>query len=364
MIETSKTANTLCLSFKARVPQEFCHILDSLYDKSKVEVEKMLQDRSKRSSKFYPEIPCVVAKGLISKYQKNKKCKKISNLVLPICGDKGKQVKIVEGGLRIPALFKKEVVPLRFPRPIDGFVRQVEFFRRDKSWFMSYQYNVKKEQTVVITNSYIGVDRNSVGNVVSVAMPDGATKLIGPSTAGIAKNFRNRRAKLQSKGKKEALKKIKRKQSDTIRDINHKVSRAVVNLASKHRSAIVLEDLGTISKKGKAKKYVQKSQWSFFQLETFIKYKAALSGIPVVKVPAAYTSQTCNKCGSINKPNGKHYKCECGYVAHRDRNAAVNIRDVAMRQGRSNLDLPGPIGSPLNWRLQALSQPESLGGVQ
>jgi len=32
--------------------------------------------------------------------------------------------------------------------------------------------------------------------------------------------------------------------------------------------------LGKISKKGKAKRYVQKSQWSFYQLETFIKYKA------------------------------------------------------------------------------------------
>ena len=34
--------------------------------------------------------------------------------------------KIVEGGVRVPSLFKKEVIPLTFPRPIIGFIRQVD----------------------------------------------------------------------------------------------------------------------------------------------------------------------------------------------------------------------------------------------
>ena len=55
------------------------------------------------------ELPCVIAKSLIAKYQKNEKCKQVSNLVLPICGDKRKQIKLEDGGIRIPALFKKEV---------------------------------------------------------------------------------------------------------------------------------------------------------------------------------------------------------------------------------------------------------------
>jgi hypothetical protein len=56
----------------------------------------MLADRSLSSSKYFPDVPCVVSKSLISKYQKNPKCKRVRNLVIPVCGDKGKQIKLVE----------------------------------------------------------------------------------------------------------------------------------------------------------------------------------------------------------------------------------------------------------------------------
>ena len=142
------------------------------------------------------------------------------------------------------------------------------------------------------------------------------------------------------------------------------MSRTIVNLAEKHRSAIVLEDLGNISK-GKAKKYVQKSQWSFYQLETFIKYKAALLGIPIHYVDPAFTSQICSKCGSINKTNSKHYECkQCGHVAHRDVNAALNIsRRMEQGLGIKKPDL-GLIDNPLNWTAYKGVELESSGGAR
>lgn len=357
--------DTMCLTFKVVVPQSLTPVLNDLYNKCIIESRKMLLNRNESSTKYYKSIPSAVAKGLVSKYQKNKKCKAIKNLVIPICGDKGRVVKLVDSGVRIPCLFKKEILPLTLHKDMTGFIRQVEFFKRDKTWYMSYSFNVKINNAQVNPNSFIGVDRNSVGNVATIALDNGKTKKLGPCTQGLTKNFRNRRAKLQSKGAKNALKQIKRKQSRRIKDINHKVSRTIVNLAIKHRSAIVLEDLSKISK-GKAKRYVQKSQWSFFQLETFIKYKAALHGIPVHFVSASYTSQICNKCGSINKPNGKTYKCSsCGHVAHRDSNAALNVRDRMMEQSKGQIDsLLGCIGVPLNRIDCALSKSESSDGVR
>lgn len=136
----------MCLTFKVMVPHKLSPLLDSLYIKAYDVGNRMILDRTKTSSKHWKEIPCVVAKALSSKYQRNKKLKKISRLVLPICGDKGKQVKIVEGGVRIPSLFKKEVIPLTFPRPIIGFIRQVEFSKVDGQWVMSYSYNTPVEQ--------------------------------------------------------------------------------------------------------------------------------------------------------------------------------------------------------------------------
>lgn len=87
----------LCFAYKIIVPNELTSILDDLYSKSLICTKRMLEDRTKSSSKYYKEIPCVLAKSLISKYQKNKRLKRIKNLVLPICGDKGKQAKIVDG---------------------------------------------------------------------------------------------------------------------------------------------------------------------------------------------------------------------------------------------------------------------------
>lgn len=325
----------------------------------------MIKDRTKSSSKYYKSIPCVVSKSLITKYQKNKKLKEIKRLVIPICGDKGKQIKIVEGGIRIPAIFKKEVIPLAFPKPIVGSIRQVEFFKRDKKWYMSYSYNVLKKPQVAI-NGFLGVDRNSVDNVATIAdASTGKFRKIGQSTASLTKNFRNRRSNLQRKGEKNALVKIKRKQSRRIKEINHKVSRTIVDYAKKHCSVLVLEDLGQISKKGKSKKYVQKSQWSFYQLETFIKYKAALLGVPVIFVNPAYTSQICSKCGSLNKANGKHYKCsKCGYFCHRDVNAAFNISKLGDKTLGEKVPSVGLIDDTLNQRVQKGTYLESSGGAR
>ena len=355
------------LTFKIVISHEHASVLDGLYLKSKVCIKRMLEDKTKKSSKYYKEIPCVLSKSLISKYQRNKKLKSVKNLVLPICGDKGKQVKIVDDGIRIPAFFKKSVIPVVFPKPIVGFIRHVEFFKRDGKWFMSYSYHTPRFPEYK-SEGFVGVDRNSVGNVATIAdIKTGKVRKIGPSTAVITKNFRNRRAKLQRKKAKLTLTKIKRKQSRRIKDINHKVSRTIVDYAKLHRSAIVLEDLGKISK-GKVKRYVQKSQWSFYQLETFIKYKAALIGVPIVSVNPAYTSQICSRCGNRNIPNGKHYKCSCGHFDHRDANAAFNISANAWflyeQSAEDRVFVERLIGDSLNQRAEKAVQLESLGGVQ
>lgn len=358
----------VCLTFKVVIPHNLTPILDELYQKASVCVNRMLEDRTKSSSKYYKEIPCVLAKSLISKYQRNKKLKKVKNLVLPVCGDKGKQVKIVEGGIRVPAFFKKSILPVKFPKPISGFIRQVEFFKRNGKWFMSYSYNTPALQEQEV-QGFLGVDRNSVENVVVCAdVMSGKVRKLGPDVSGITKNFRNRRKNLQKKGAKNALKKIRRKQSNRVKDINHKVSRSVVDYAKSHRLAIVLEDLGKISKKVKAKRYVQKSQWSFYQLETFVKYKASLLGIPIYFVNPAYTSQLCSRCGSINKPNGKNYKCSCSHFDHRDSNAAFNISAngwflYEQTVGHSASAVRS-IGGPLNQGSEKAVQLESSGGAR
>jgi putative transposase len=331
---------TMCLTFKVVIPHNLTPILDELYQKASVCVNRMIEDRTKSSSKYYKEIPCVLAKSLISKYQRNKKIKQVKNLVLPVCGDKGKQVKIVDGGIRIPAFFKKSILPVVFPKTISGFIRQAEFFKRNGQWFISYSYNtpVLQEQKI---QGFLGVDRNSVENVVVCAdVMSGKVRKLGPDVSGITKSFRNRRKNLQKKGAKDALKKIRSKQSNRVKDINHKVSRSVVDYAKSHR----------------------------FALETFIKYKASLLGIPIFFVNPAYTSQVCSRCGSINKPNGKNYKCSCSHFDHRDSNAAFNVSAngwflYEQTVGHS-VSAVRSIGGPPNQSSEKAVQLESSGGAR
>ena len=68
------------------------------------------------------------------------------------------------------------------------------------------------------------------------------------------------------------------------------------------------------------------NRWAYYQLEQFIQYKALQKGIPVQKIPPAYTSKTCCNCGAIGKRNKHQFSCpRCGFQCHSDWNASINI---------------------------------------
>lgn len=324
MRELPKTAPT---NLKFRIPENLYHILNGVHIASKPLVERMLKNRSEDTTKFYPEIPSVISKALISKYQKNLKCRAVKNLVIPICGDKGKQVKLVDGGIRIPALFKKEVLLVVFPKKIDGFIRSVEFFKRDNVWYGSLCYNTPVEATIE-TVGFVGVDRNSVGNVAVFAdSVTGTVRKLGICPARTKAVMRGRRKNLQKARKFRLLKKLRLKQSRRMTHENHRASKSIVDYAAKHRRTVVIEDLsGVKSEKSKIRRYSEKNNWAYAQLETFLRYKCALRGVPIIEVSAAFTSQDCSRCGKRHKPSGKVYRCgSCGQTSHRDVNAAFNI---------------------------------------
>jgi len=58
----------------------------------------------------------------------------------------------------------------------------------------------------------------------------------------------------------------------------------------------------------------------FAQQRYDIEYKAKLSGVPMVPVDPAYTSQRCSVCGFVHEDNGKtqaSFVClSCGHAEH------------------------------------------------
>ena len=79
---------------------------------------------------------------------------------------------------------------------------------------------------------------------------------------------------------------------------------------------------------------------------TMLAYKLAERGGTLIKVPAPYTSQTCSRCGHRDPRSRKGIKfscTSCGWVAHADTNAAVNIH--AAGQVVYGLLSPAPRGA-------------------
>ena len=209
----SQVVDTVTCCIKVKVPDALALILDTIEPLARLCVDRMLVRRELSSSKFYPEVPCVIAKSLVAKYQRNKRCRVVRNLVLPLCGDKGTQIKLEGNGIRIPALFRKAVLPVVWLRPAIGFIRSVEFLRRGGEWFASICYNVQKESPFHSTGN-VGVDRNSVGVVATLADPQNGKVLhLGFHPARTKEAWRGQKANLQSLGKHRLLHKIGNKQS-------------------------------------------------------------------------------------------------------------------------------------------------------
>jgi putative transposase len=317
--------DAVACTVKIKISDTLAHRLDDLLLKAAPCIVRMLRDRDKRSSKYYPELPCVISKSLITKYQNNKKCRQVRNPVLPICGDKGRQIKLTPEGIRIPAITGKACIPIQWPRSVVGHVRSIEFFRRKGIWLGSVCYNTTPAPTIESTG-FIGVDRNSVGNIAVLADPQtGTVRKLGICPARTKAVYRNRRKNLQKAGKKGFLKKIRRKQSRRMTYENHRATKAVVDYAVEHRRSVAIENLDGV-RRGKIRAYSEKNQWAFSQFAILLRYKCALRGIPIIEVNPAYTSQGCSRCGSIHRPDGKQYLClTCGHNDHRDANAAFNI---------------------------------------
>ena len=172
---------------------------------------------------------------------------------------------------------------------------------------------------------------------------------------GFSNHHTAKKAGKQSKSsarRDKEIAKTKTKISRVVKDIQHKVSRRLVE----DHDIIAMEklNLAGMSKKAKAKvdphnpgQYLPNGQSAkkslnrklrlsaLSQLGEFLHYKARLSGGQIIEVDPKNTSRRCSSCGHVaqeNRESQAMFLCKaCGHKDNADHNAAINILDRALR---------------------------------
>jgi putative transposase len=248
----------------------------------------------------------------------------------------------------------------------EGKLRNVTFKRTATGkWFVKICVE-KKDEPKCKNGKIIGIDWN-IHNDEFCVMSDG-TKTKSPMylrrkevrlvrlQRRVSKKF-VKGAEVQSRNYEKAkfqVAKLHEKVAWQRKDFLHKLSR---NLANNYEFVAVedinLQVMASTLHHGKAV-----GDQGFGMLRGMIAYKTNL-----VKVPAAYTSQTCSICGTRNSGltlNDREWDCPvCGSKHDRDINAALNIMRLAVKSTRGTMGSQNACGAPSSAVKQESSKPSA-----
>lgn len=191
------------------------------------------------------------------------------------------------------------------------------------------------EPTPDDTDDVLGVDLG----VKNIAVDSDGIIFSSKAVNNVRFRHRKLRSKLQKLGTKSSRRKLSElsgKENRFAKDVNHQISKTIVNKAKDTGRAIAIEELGGIRDRVTVRRSqrAQLHSWSFAQIRSYIEYKAKLVGVPIHPVDPRNTSRTCPCCGHVSKDNRKtqeKFLCvDCGFSGLADYIAAVNIRSRAL----------------------------------
>jgi len=183
---------------------------------------------------------------------------------------------------------------------------------------------------------FISIDRGSHNNIATAVIQNRQGKILESKFFPADKMLEKRRqyAKLRQRlGKKKLwtmIKETKDRERNYMKDINHKISTEIVQMASRYsNSVVVLEKLKGIRKTMKWSKVDNRKghSWAFLELEEMLVYKAHRNSIAVRRVHPRGTSSVCKNCfGKIARSPSIKAVCEtCKKEYNADWLGAVNI---------------------------------------
>lgn len=227
----------------------------------------------------------------------------------------------------------------------DAILRSSLITRRGERWFMCAQFEMPTKAHFLSGNR-LGIDRGIV-NPVAVAVVDRVGAVITasePRGAEIGSIIRDANRRRKSEQRRRGT--TSRTHVERIGNALHGLANEIVAQAKGHGAAVIIEKLDGLkqaitatrekgTRHGGWRRVLKRGQ--FGNLEQILDYKLKLAGLPSAReVVAGGTSQTCPACATRDaksRPTQERFACvSCGFEAHADRIAAVNIarRGIAM----------------------------------
>ncbi len=238
-------------------------------------------------------------------------------------------------------------IKLVMHRPIQGTPKTAIVKRNPTGkWFVSICCEQVEPITLAPSEEQVGID---VGLNSFAYLSDGShidnPRFFREEETALARALRRRDKEV--KGSKE-----RRKRNRVVARIHERIGNRRQNFIGQH-VALLVKRFGLIAvealvvrnlvKNPQLAKSISDVAWSAFV--TSLVAKAEETARQVVKVPPAYTSQTCSCCGHRKAMllSVRVYECVvCGLVMDRDHNASVNIlAEACGRAGRVIPEAPG-----------------------
>lgn len=240
-------------------------------------------------------------------------------------------------------IFKfKEGIGITIHRPIKGVIRQATISQTATGkYFASILCDtgeVNKKPKSIKERTTIGID---LGIKSLLATSDGQSfdnpKFLRKAQSRL-KFVQRKYSKHKGKRAKHKLAKLHEKVANQRKDFLHKISTQLIN----NHDSIAIENLqvSNMLKNHTLAQAISDCGWSMFV--DFLKYKAEWYGKNILEIGTFEpSSKTCSNCGSINKEltlQDREWTCKCGVKHDRDVNAAINIKNFALRNYLSGTD--------------------------
>lgn len=273
------------------------------------------------------------------------------------------------GKLIIPKF--KEGIDIVLHRPTKGEIRQATISRTPTGkYFVSILCktgDANKKPKPVKEKTTVGVDLGIKTYIVASNGKEYDNPKFLRKAQSRLKYVQRKFSKHKGKRTKHRLALLHEKVANQRKDFLHKVSTELI----KNHDSIAIEtlQLSNMLKNHRLAQSIQDAGWGIFV--DFLKYKAEWYGVNILKIGTFEpSSKTCSCCGSIKKEltlKDREWTCSsCSSVLNRDVNAAINIKNFALknhlsveRRLKNHRQLPTLVGAFTD---EAHPSPQGVGG--